>query len=241
MENQVAVLVELQRAETTLKGILSRKNKIPAQLAELEEERKKQEGFRDEAKALVASLLAKQKEKEEALVKAGDELRKTKSKQFEVKTNKEFEAVLKELEGIEKKIGSLEEGIILLFDEMEKGKSDLQASEVRYEERLKEYEEAKRVILANSSECDGQMTELSVIQGDLKKSLTAENLKKYEAIKGLHGGVAVAAVVKGICQGCFVNIPPQMNNELIKAKEIRFCPRCNRIIFYQAPKQEEAQ
>ena len=46
-------------------------------------------------------------------------------------------------------------------------------------------------------------------------------------------GVGVAAVRRAVCQGCHMNIPPQLYNELQRRDSIKNCPLCHRIIYWQ--------
>jgi len=58
-------------------------------------------------------------------------------------------------------------------------------------------------------------------------------LEKYERIRNRNGGIGVVSVWKAVCNGCHMNIPPQLYNELQKSSELMICPNCNRIIYYQ--------
>lgn len=238
MENQLAQLIELQNTDSAIKALNIKKNAMPARFSTLEDWREAQEKTLSGALALVQELLEKHKKQESTLSRAGDELHKIKSKQADVKTNKEYEALLKEIDVMNAKIGNIEEEIIGTLDEIEKAQAQLMTSEAEHKESLRKYEQRKKELENISSELEADLADLNVIQQTLKNSLPPDVVKKYEAIKVMHSGLAVSPVIKGVCHGCFMNIPPQLNNELMGSTTITLCPRCNRIIFFQ-PAEED--
>jgi len=66
----------------------------------------------------------------------------------------------------------------------------------------------------------------------LCRDLDGALLKHYEQLLKRKGGLAVSAVIKGVCQCCHLAIPPQKFNELIKGEEMMSCPHCMRIIYW---------
>ncbi len=70
-------------------------------------------------------------------------------------------------------------------------------------------------------------------------SLDAALLRKYEQIFDRRGGKAVVEVRSGTCQGCHMNLPPQLFNELQRSSDIRLCPNCHRILFWRGDTIDE--
>jgi hypothetical protein len=64
------------------------------------------------------------------------------------------------------------------------------------------------------------------------KKFKSSLLKKYDMLRERRNGRAVVGVVNGVCQGCFMNIPPQQFNDLLKGERMLFCPTCNRILYH---------
>ena len=233
LNKHLSGLIKIQENDFSVRDGIAKKNEIPKKMSILSDEFKKRAEKLENAKANVSESAKRHKEKETALIKANDDLRKTKSKQFDVKTNKEFEAVLKEMEVIEERIGNTENDIIAILDEIECAKSVLVQEENTFKEYAKEHEADKRKSDELIRYLDEEIKKLNTTGEEIRKDVSPDVLKKYEAVKALHGVMAVAPVIKGVCQGCFMNIPPQLNNELIVSDNIILCPRCNRIIFYQ--------
>lgn len=68
---------------------------------------------------------------------------------------------------------------------------------------------------------------------DLQRDVPDELLVRYERIKKRNKGVGVTSVWKAVCNGCHMNIPPQLYNELQKSDDLLSCPNCNRIMYFQ--------
>ena len=111
------------------------------------------------------------------------------------------------------------------------------------EARCKDIEEERKAFRIKFEE-DQQaiQKEMAVLTQDLE-TYVAENkrirkqvdesvLKKYDHIKAHKEGIGLSPVVKGVCQGCHMGIPPQKFNELMRGDELMNCPHCRRIIYW---------
>jgi len=67
--------------------------------------------------------------------------------------------------------------------------------------------------------------------------VTRDLISRYELIFSRRGGTAVVEVNAGICQGCFMNIPPQLWNEIIRNEKLHLCPSCQRIVFVKSTEE----
>jgi predicted nucleic acid-binding Zn-ribbon protein len=92
---------------------------------------------------------------------------------------------------------------------------------------------------ARMSEIQGQIGELKVERDKLAAQVKPEVLKRYAAIR-MRRGLAVVAVKNGTCQGCNMNIPPQLYNVLQRGVTIEICPSCSRIIYWEDIMKEPA-
>jgi hypothetical protein len=76
------------------------------------------------------------------------------------------------------------------------------------------------------------------VRDRMASALDASLRRKYEQIFERRGGTAVVEVRNGICQGCHINLPPQLFNELQRTRDVRMCPNCHRILFWRAERLE---
>jgi uncharacterized protein len=232
LREQLLLLIELQQAETEINKINVKCRSLPEEIIKLDEEFNGfQAGFEENRKRL-EELRKVHREKEEKLKKAQESLKRAKERLGDVKTNKEYQAVLKEIEVVEGKNGETEDEIILLLEEVDTAREELKGKEKEMAAYRLQYEGKRRQLEAELKSLDTVLSAFSGKSDRLKKKITANLLKQYEAIKALHRGLAVVAVWKEICEGCNMNIPPQLYIELQKSADFYTCPNCNRIIYW---------
>ena len=151
---------------------------------------------------------------------------------MEVKTNKEYEAILKEIEWSEETISQREEEIIRLLEEADVVRSEIPQAEREFEEEKKRYqdgvEEIKRGQEALERKVQAWLQEKEGIIKELDPPLYSRYLRLKE-----RRGTAVVLVKDEACQGCYVHIPPQLYNEVLKNNKIIACPNCQRILYWE--------
>lgn len=233
LREQLTLLIELQKMESAAGRIAARKKALPVQLEALETEFGACCAVVETEREQLESLRKRRREKDSQLQAGQETLKKTRDKLLDVKTNKEYQSILKEIETLEGKNSRMEDEVISLLDELdalEKAvktkEAELIASRSGYEEQKKKLEGELSAIADELAVCVGKSDEL-------KKKVPDHILRKYDQIKGIGRGVAVVAVWKEVCDGCHMSIPPQMYNELQKATRLLTCPNCNRIIYWE--------
>lgn len=212
--------------------IVLQKRELPEKIAKMDEELAAFTNERDEGKKKLEELNRLQNEKDDKLKKGIDTLKKTKDRLLEVKTNKEYQAILIEIETLEKKNSSVEDEIISGLEEIDHMRAEVKARDKNFEIHRRKYEEDRKKIDKEIGELESDLAEAEKRTDTLRKQITERLLKRYETIKGRRNGVAVVSVWKEVCAGCHMNIPPQLYIELQKSEELLSCPNCNRIIFW---------
>jgi len=233
LKEQLSFLIELQRMDLALTRINLKKKELPEKIARLDE------GFINSVAGLEAErkkvdeIQKYHKEKEEKLKRGLESWKKTGDRLNEVKTNKEYQSILKEKETIENKNSEIEDEIIAALEELDKARDQLKSKEnahgtfiVQYEKNKKKMEEELSILDTDFLTCQQKSTELG-------KHIREPLLKKYEIIKGVRNGLAVTPVWKEVCDGCHMNVPPQLYIELQRSIELVSCPNCNRIIYWR--------
>jgi predicted nucleic acid-binding Zn-ribbon protein len=88
---------------------------------------------------------------------------------------------------------------------------------------------------------DQLVAEAYSIRKTIASQIAGELIARYELIFARRGGSAVVEVAGGICQGCYMNIPPQLWNEIIKSEKVNLCPSCQRILYYKPSAEQEKE
>jgi len=226
------LLVSLQKIDTDLVKAGIKKREWPNRINRLDETFKTTADEVAGEKQRLEELIKSHREKEEGLRKGVDHLKKTRERLLEVKTNKEYQAMLKEIDGIVKKNSEIEDAIILALEEIDAARNRLQVREREFETFRSSYEKEKKELEGEVGLMDSEMSRLADEQRGLRVRINAEILRKYDRIKSHSNGRAVVPVWKGVCEACHMNIPPQMYNELQRSEDIMQCPFCSRIIYW---------
>ena len=230
-------MIDLQKSDSDAARIRMKKKEIPEHIARLDTAFQTLQKKIDDFRAHLEDLRKQHREKEDKLKKGQDGLKKAKERLETVKNNKEYQAILKEIDNIEKKNGDAESEIIALFDTIDKENGELKQREKEFVEETGVYQADRDSLEMEMKSLDEGIAECQERNGRIRSSLAEDLIRKYEAIRNLHKGVAVVSVWKEVCNGCNMNIPPQMYNELQSTTVLMSCPHCNRIIYWQ--NQEE--
>ena len=232
MREQLSLLIGLQEVETKHRRINIKKKDLPNLIIKLDEALGAFRKRVEEDRKKLDELDKKHKEKEEKLKRGNENLKKTKGRLSEVKTNREYQAILKEIEIIEEKNSEIEDEIISLLEEVDRIGVTLKAENREFETHQQQYEQEKGRIEKEMHSLDAGVLICEEKIRDLRGRIDNDILKRYETIKAINNGLAVVSVWKEVCDGCHMNIPPQLYNELQKSSDLLSCPSCNRIIYW---------
>jgi len=151
----------------------------------------------------------------------------------EVKTNKEYESVLKEIDDVKRHISEIEDLMIADLDAMDQAEGAV-AVAVSTLQSAKADIEAEIEAVSCRAEKDKQ--ELGVLEqeaSDLSADVDPTLLTRYRYIQQRKpDAVAVCEVIDAVCQGCKLSIPQQMYNNLQRQEALTQCPKCDRIIYW---------
>lgn len=226
------MLVELQRIDFEQKDIENMKDLLPRELERLSAELQEREETVDEAEKTLGELVQRHNEREKELARGIENLKKTKSRLFEVKTNKEYQALLTELDVINEKNDVIESEIIVILDSIDQAREDLKKKEDEIALVRSDLEGKIKKIQDEMNSIDSLLSSVMERQSSLKMKIETEFLKRYDLIKQKRNGKAVVPVWREVCGGCHMNIPPQMYNQLQRSEELMLCPNCNRIMYW---------
>jgi predicted nucleic acid-binding Zn-ribbon protein len=154
------------------------------------------------------------------------------SKMMQVQTGREQTALLKEIEDGKQGIKEKEEKMVAIMEEME----SFTAQIARQQELIKG--ETKNLLTETAStkeDIEAIINNKKEHDSTRKKQAGAMDLRlfnKYSLLRERRKGVAVVNVLEGVCQGCFMSIPPQQYNILLRGDRHLDCPVCQRIIYH---------
>ena len=232
MEIVMKNLIGLQSCDLMIKRIHDKKEKWPVKVRNLENRLKTEENRLEEELNHLELFKREKKEMELEVESLEGRIEKSNIKLSAIKSNKEYQAALKEIEDLEREKALHEDKVLEMMENIEgldetyvESKAD--TSKLK-DEIQKEHNKVIKEIKALDKELKIHEKERTL----LCKSIDAGLLKKYDKIKEYRGGFAVSRVIKGVCGGCNMGMPPQKFNELICGDKIMTCPNCHRIIYW---------
>jgi len=183
-------------------------------------------------KEILEEFEKERKGKEKELELEKDKIKKFESRLYEVKTNKEYQALLKEIETAKQANDKQEEEIIEIMVKMEDLKKDIESTSKLLKEKQKVGEVEKKKLLNEIESIDKTITDLKQQRDNLLSVVDKTLRETYTILISRRDGMAVVNVKNGVCLGCFMNIPPQLFIEVTKNNRLIQCPSCNRIFYF---------
>jgi len=127
----------------------------------------------------------------------------------------------------------VETEIIALLEELDKLAALVREDEEKLGLARSKYEKERKDMEDALNSIDAEVLKLEEKKTEIQNNVPSDLLSRYEKIKKRGNGVAITSVWKAVCNGCHMNIPPQLYNELQRTSELLSCPNCNRIIYFQ--------
>ncbi len=237
MREQLELLWELQKIDLTLKRIKEERDRFPKEMKKLDERQNIEKEKIQKEREKIESLEKERRQKERNLNTEQEKIKRAEGRMFEVKTNKEYQALLSEIEAIKETTSREEEEILQILEEIDELKKDLLKREKEVTTTLEKIERERKKIQEKMDQGEGLWKEQKERREVLSKQLESGLFKLYNTLKEKRQGLGVVNVKGETCQGCFVNIPPQMFIEVQKTNALIRCPNCNRILYWEGDRK----
>ena len=233
MNEQLQLLIDLQHIDLKVHGLNEKMHKIPLRIEELQKGSDIQK-HEYEVKVEAIEDIEKGKRKKELELETKESgLAKLKNQLLSIKTNREYQAFLHEIEAAKAEVSQLEEEILLLIEDSEAAKEQIKKARVELEQSGKQINNQKQ---EHEKELERLAQEKQTLESEKKtiqQQIPQELLKRYNKIRDYRDGLAVVSVKEGSCQGCFMSLMPQLFQEVRQNTGIYYCPHCHRIIYFQ--------
>jgi predicted nucleic acid-binding Zn-ribbon protein len=234
MDSNLQHLHDLQGLDSRIAGLERKLEAIPVRLQAIRESQEQATGAVEAQRARLAGVRKDLRAREKDLEQNASEKAKREAKLYEVKTNKEYSAVLAEIETFKVEKGRVEEEILALMETQECMTREIAEAEVRLKRHT---EEARAQQAAATEELRALEADLALVRAEresLARDIPRDSMAQYTRLLKGRGGLAVAVVgANGICTGCRLGLTPQRFNELRQSSQILTCESCGRILYYQ--------
>ena len=232
MRDQLKRLEELQRHDAKIQELENALKAVPAKLAATQTDLARVEALLTSERAQLAETERYYAEQKGQLEQDEENVTGAKHKLAQAKNSKEYMAAQRETESRRDGVASREAEITKLVEAIEAKKKVLAERAQSVEEVRASVEKDAELARARVAEIEQKIAAIRGERDALTRDVRPEVLKRYSGIR-IRRGLAVVGVRNGTCQGCNMNIPPQLYNVLQRGSSIETCPSCHRIIYWE--------
>ncbi len=240
IEERLKALFELQRVDSEIDKIKILRGELPLEVQDLEDELAGLEtritNLDEEIKGLESAVTAKKNE----ITNANGLIKKYKEQQNNVRNNREYDSLSKEIEFQTLEIELCEKRIREFSAQIKSKKETIDNSKSHLDERKADLKNKKKEL--EDIIADTQKEEQNLIKKSKEYEIIIEPrlITAYKRIRGnARNGLAVVTVERDACGGCFNKIPPQRQLEIRSRKKIIVCEYCGRILVDKGFGEEE--
>ena len=232
VEGQLNLLVKLQEVELAIKqfeaAIAAKPHELDPLMRALDEARASATQHRKD----LETLDKQRRQLEVAIAEEQNNLQKAQRKLLEVKTNKEYAAMLAEIEAFKQKISGREDAVLHVMELIDLRKQELQDLDQRVKGAEQMLTEGRRRNEQELSVLRDTLTERQRIREETGRHLERPVIDLYGRLLNSRKGLAVVGIKNGACQGCFLSLPPQLVQEVRRNDRVLTCSHCQRILYW---------
>ncbi len=227
-------LVRIQESDLEMDDLKIRAQFIPRECAELDAGVAEAKDSLDRANARLKELEKQQRHEELVLDDKTDLLKKYDAQLFSVKTNREYKAMLAEMDTVKAAISSIEEKILELLTDIDYVEEEIASADKTLQDEEAAVREKKLQLEKELEEVKQKLKEREQQKQELIPSVDEQLYQLYERIRrAKRDGPGAVPVKNDSCGGCYIQIPAQVVNELIAGDRIITCQSCSRILYWE--------
>lgn len=231
-EKQVEQLKVLQKVDDDILLLEVEIDQAPKDVADLESRHTSLEKRKEQLEEKLVLLQEQQKKLEFEIEEDGVKVKKSKSKLMLVGTTKEYHAMMREMDSLEKLNRLREEEKITVLEETTRQNEMLVETNEKIEALNVELEEKRVGLKAKLTSAQTKLDKLNRQRGKCGLVVPAPILGRYEFIRSRLAHPVIVPVMEAVCTGCNIMIPPQVYNSLQEGKQIISCPNCQRLTYW---------
>ena len=227
---QFLLLKDLQHIDLALYRLTQDIASLPREIAELEQEYVTLKAVFEGVTKELADIEHVRRQDEGDLAVTVEDLRRREARLYALKTNKEYQAALKEMADAKKQNREREDRILQAMEKSEmlmKKKTQLAGE---FADKEAKFKEQSQFLAEREKVFRHHMEEVGARRPEVMAQIDVKILRQYDFIRRRYAD-AVAAVSRGVCSGCHMNVPPQLYNEILRFQEIKSGPSCHRLIY----------
>ena len=232
-KDKLKVIVQLQKIESESGVIRDMLTHVPDKIETLDAKLNEWEKAIEDETATIDELRKQYRSHESDIQENNQTIRKNQDMLKTVKTNKEYQMALKGIDDLKAKNAEIEDLMLNVLDQIEAAEKSVAQKSEELSSFEKEIRDEKNVLKKKEDQGKKELQRLNANWEKISKSADSELMKSFLFVKEQVRGVAITPVRNAVCQGCNMNIPPQIFNEIQRFDKLYFCPHCQRIIYWE--------
>jgi uncharacterized protein len=238
---ELSQLIELQELDLEIQRISDRLLKIPEEHDRTENEFKQHAAEFLDLKSKHEQTLEDRKQLEADLAATQQNHEKFEQDKTRVRNEKEYTAVLREIDAARKHVSALETGILKRMEELEALDTELAIRAPDVERLRAEVDLSLSALEKEDAEANRLLVEFGVRRKKLAGQMPKHLFSTYERLSRLGRGQALAEVrTNGICAACRVRVRPKIFSDVRKGDQLIICENCGRMLYYRKETSQSA-
>ncbi len=232
MKHNLSPLIALQKLDLRVMEINAQRRKIPERLQTVEVPLREAQQLLQQTSAAMEALVKERRSHEKDLEAHEAHTEKMKSRLSELKSNKEYQAHLFEIEVANKKKGDFEEKILLCMEKIEQLQQTAKEAQAKVSIAEKAFAQEKLVLEEEEKKLSAELADLESQQQAHSAHVEKGLLVRYNSIKAARKDQALAEIKEGTCSGCRLQLPPQLISDVKRGEDLLTCPYCRRMLYW---------
>jgi len=238
LNQNLSPLIELQKLDLRIMEIAEQRRRIPERLHAVEAPLREAKQLLQETSAAV-DVSVKERRAHEKDVEAQDaHTDKMRARLSELKTNKEYQAHLFELQMANKKKSEIEDKVLACMERIEQLQQTAKDQQEKVQVAEQAFTKEKQVLDELDGRLSAELAELESQHRDRSTKVDPALLARYAKLKASRPQ-PLAAIKGGMCAGCRLQIPPQLIAEVKRSQDLHTCPYCHRMLYWDGDAQAE--
>ena len=233
LKAQISSLVKLQTIDSEIYALKSEKDSKPQEVKTLEVAFEEKKQVLASLEKTLIDLQKQRKERELELSSKEEGTKKLQAQLYQLKTNKEYQAMLQQINGTKADASVVEDKILELLDTSDKIKNDINNEKQKLQEEEKIFIAEKKKIEDRIKEIDERLAQLEAQRKQVIPGIEPKILTQYERILLNRDALAIVSVKDNSCHGCNMFVPPQVINLIQMYERIITCEVCNRMLYIE--------
>ncbi len=239
MEPHLEQLLQLQEVTLSIEDVNRRLAAMPAKIQDLEQTLARHRAEVAKAKDDLAGHQKDRRKLEGDVQTIEAKIGKYQTQLMEVKTNKEYTAMLHEIDAAKGERDGIDTRILQAMEAADELQAEIKKKEAALAEEMKRVHSDQALLVEEQKEMDAKRADLETRRRGIEAQITPELVAEFVRIARSRGGLAVARVVNGLCAGCSVRLQPRVVQQIRRDEGIFHCDSCRRFLYYLEEKRAE--